>query len=117
MHARRFPMWLMTIAACTVFTGVFLGGVQPQHASIVRLEPECGHPGDVIIAHGVQLDSSKVRDLSLTSGKGHALVTILQQSESSIRFRIPAMLEQGRYTVVIHPAGRYPSSIEQAVIL
>jgi len=96
---------------------VLLGGIQPAHPSIVRLEPKSGSPGEVITAHGVHLDSSKVQDLSLTDGKGHALVTILQQTGTFIRFRIPAMLAKGRYTVVIHPAGRYTASLEQPVSL
>jgi len=117
MLSRRFKLWLLTIAIATVFASVFLAGTVSTRSSIVRLEPDSGSPGDVIIAYGVNLDSSRVEDLSLTDGNGHALVTIVQQSETSIRFRIPAMLTKGRYTLVIHPAGRYTTSIEQPVTL
>ena len=117
MRSRRFPSWLFAVALAAVFTSVFLAGTGPARPSILRVEPDSGSPGEVITAYGVHLDSSKVEDLSLTGGKGHALVTIILQCETSIRFRIPAMLAKARYTIVIHPTGQYTASIEQPVTL
>jgi hypothetical protein len=69
-----------------------------------------------VTAYGEHLGTSNVDDLSLTDGNGHALVTILEQTETSIRFRVPAMVTPGQYIVVIHPSNRY-QGIEQDVIL
>jgi hypothetical protein len=84
---------------------------------IIRLEPDTGRPGDVITAFGEQLDRPRVEDICLTDGERTALVTIIQQNDVSIRFRIPAKLASGRYKVVLVIAGRYYHGIEQQVIL
>ena len=74
-------------------------------------------PGDTITAYGTSLDSSTVENLYLTDGTVTALVNIIEQNVMSIRFRIPTMLEKGRYTVVVRPAARYATALAQPVSL
>jgi hypothetical protein len=88
----------------------------PVSPKVTRLEPDTAKPGDVVTAYGQSIGTAYVDDLSLTDGTGHALVTILEQTETVIRFRVPAMLTPGRYILVIH-LSRYRESIEQAVTL
>src|SRR5687768_10141093 len=89
----------------------------PSHSRVFRLEPDSGRPGDIITAYGEQLGSARIQELLLTDGECTSLVTIIQQNEVSIRFRIPARLAPGRYKVVILPSGRYPQGVEQQVVL
>ena len=115
MRKRRLIMLLG--AAAALAAGVSL--IDPRQAAsprIVRVEPVTAKPGDVVIAYGDSLGTAHVDDLSLTDGSGHALVTILEQTETAIRFRVPAMLETGRYILVIH-VSRYRATIEQDVTL
>lgn len=111
-----------------LYAGMFLGLMPSLSASIavfgpssppsiVSLEPDRGSPGDVITAYGESLDGSEVDNLSLTDGTVTSVVYIIEQNVTSIRFRIPAMLESGSYAVVIHPPGRYARALEQLVTL
>jgi hypothetical protein len=81
------------------------------------LEPEQGRPGDTITAHGRHLDRASVEDVSLVEPNRQMLVHILEQTETLIRFRIPATAAPGQYRLLIHPAGRYTSTLLQHVIL
>ena len=85
-------------------SGFIAGSGTSTRPSIVRLEPDSGKPGDTITAYGTSLDSSTVENIYLTDGTVTALVNIIEQNVTSLRFRIPTMLEKGRYTVVISPA-------------
>src|SRR5262245_40075425 len=89
----------------------------PVGSRILRLDPDSGRPGDIISAYGEQLDESKVEALFLSDGECTALVSIAQQNQEMIRFRIPAMLPSGRYRRVIQPVGRHSHGIEQQVTL
>jgi hypothetical protein len=115
MHQRSVIVLLAATAALA-------GGISiidsrlPVSSRVIRLEPESAKPGHVVTAYGQCLGTAYVDDLSLSDGSGHALVTILEQTETAIRFRVPSMLTPGRYTLTIH-VSRYRKSIEQAVTL
>jgi hypothetical protein len=98
-------------------SGFIAGAGTSTRPSIVRLEPDSGKPGDTITAYGRSLDSSTVENIYLTDGTVTALVNIIEQNVTSIRFRIPTMLERGRYTVVVRPAARYATALAQPVSL
>jgi len=110
--------WIAVLALAAPVAILSFENVGVTTASrIIRLAPDTAKPGDIVIAYGQGLGTSRIADLSLTEGRGHALVTILEQTETSIRFRVPAMLTAGRYILVIHPANRYRDGIEQPVTL
>jgi len=113
-------LWVLTIAL--LLTAVYADSWidNPARLSpprISALEPDGGRPGDVITAHGHSLDRSRVEDLSLTAQERYLLVHILDQEETLIRFRIPASATPGRWTIVIHPVGKYSSGLQQPVTL
>lgn len=132
-QAFDYQSTLRSVAVCLVgwllCAGMFLGvmrisasvlvpgsGVR-MSPLIVSLAPDSGKPGDIIAAYGTSLDSSQVEDLDLTDGTITALVNIVEQNMTKIRFRIPSMLKSGRYTVIVRPPGRYARAIEEPVIL
>lgn len=118
MRKRSFAYWLVTIALSAVGAGIFLANAGgPAVSRVTRLEPDSGSPEDIVTAYGERLDSSRVGDVSLSGGNVQALVRIIQQEETLIRFRIPTMLTPGTYIVVIHPVGKYGDGVRQRVSL
>src|SRR5262249_5905090 len=87
----------------------------PPHVS--RLEPAEARPGDFVAAYGRSLDRSKVEDVSLNAPDRFLLVHIVEQTEASIRFKVPAKALPGRYTLALHLVGRYLNIVEQPVML
>ena len=118
MQIRRIALWFIAVVLFALCASVIRSdpGV-PAGSRILRLDPDSGKPGDMISAYGDQLDQSKVEALLLSDGECAALVTIVQQNQVMIRFRIPAQLPSGRYRLVIQPVGRYAHGIEQQVTL
>ena len=118
MKRRGFAIWLVAVASFLLDAGSV-----PRDRDIVirshviRLEPDRGIPGDIVTALGEQLDRTRVEELYLTDGSCTALVTIVQQNEVAIRFRIPTHIPSGRYRVVLLLAGRYSRGVEQTVVL
>src|SRR5262245_37709845 len=100
MRISKIAIWLVLVTFLAFCGGGFSGDTLVR-SRILRLDPDTGRPGDIIVAYGEQLDQSRVEELLLTNRNCTALVTIIQQNEVSIRFRIPAHLPAGRYTVVI----------------
>jgi hypothetical protein len=62
-----------------------------------RVEPMVVKAGDAVTAFGQALDRSKVADVMLTTDSKQIPVEVLEQTESFIRFRVPANLGPGRY--------------------
>ncbi|MBM3776030.1 MAG: hypothetical protein FJW37_12845 [Acidobacteria bacterium] len=116
-------MWRSAVlAAALVWAAAYGAGLAegPRRSHpprIGELEPASGRPGDVITARGHSLDRAHVEDLALAAGERHLLVHIIDQDETSICFRIPASATPGRWTIVIHPVGKYAQGIEQPVAL
>ena len=117
MPQRRFSFWFFAVILAFVLASILLAGAASVRSTISRLDPNYGRPDDLITAYGEHLGANNVADLSLTDERCYALVNITEQSETTIRFRIPSMLEKGDYKVLIHPVGRYTTSIEQRVTL
>ncbi len=118
MKNRRIGLFSIAVILLVLGTTVTRSdpGVTVQ-SRILRLDPDAARPGEIISAYGEQLDESKVEALFLSDGECTAIVTILQQNQVMIRFRIPAMMPSGKYTLLLRPAGRYSRNIEQQVIL
>src|SRR6185436_1975369 len=82
---------------------------------IDRIEPAVIRPGGIVNAFGAYLDRSKLADLLLTDGDSSALTHILEQNATRIRFRLPSMLEAGRYSILLVTRERQPRFIQQDV--
>ena len=72
-----------------------------------RVVPEAAKRGEIVIAAGVNLDRSRVLDLILGNFEQTALTHIVEQSEVSIRFKIPQSLTPGTYRITLALANRW----------
>ncbi len=81
-----------------------------------RVEPAVVKAGEVATVFGESLDKSKVADLMLTTVSKQVSVEILEQTESFIKFRVPANLEPGKYNPAVLMV-REPMLLVQPVIL
>jgi hypothetical protein len=77
------------------------------------VEPSSGRIGDVIKVSGVHLDASLVRDLYMTAGGFDVKVEIIEQTETAIRFKIPAEVKPGRYCLTVLTTEDPPTLLEQ----
>ena len=68
---------------------------QPQPLRIVQVEPLAANTGDVVTASGDGLDQTKIAAVYLTDGARTVPVEILEQSATSIRFKVPASADPG----------------------
>jgi hypothetical protein len=83
---------------------------------MTTLDPMAGKIGDVITVSGEYLQKAYVAKVYLTDGKNDLQVEVLEQTETTIKFRIPAKAT-GRMALMVLTAGKEPQYIEQPVKL
>ena len=81
-----------------------------------RVEPVVVKVEDAVTAFGQALDRSRVADVMLTTDSKQVPVEVLEQTESFIRFRVPANLEPGKYYPAVLMV-KEPMVLVQPVIL
>jgi hypothetical protein len=79
------------------------------------LDPDTGKTGDAISVKGENLGKKNVADLFLTDGAKDTKVSMAEQSDSEIKFKVP-QIKPGRYHLAILTANK-ASIIEQPVVL
>jgi hypothetical protein len=90
----------------------------PSHTGVplIRVvEPDSGKVGDVLVIQGDNLDKDTVAAIYLTDETADTKVAILQQSATSISFRIPATAKPGRFALMVLTTDKPPSLIEEPV--
>ncbi|MGA2150371.1 MAG: IPT/TIG domain-containing protein [Bryobacteraceae bacterium] len=87
-------------------------GGMPTMSSV---EPASGKVGDVLVAQGTNLDRDTVAALYLTDGTTDIKVAIIEQSATSIQFRIPPEAKPGRFALMVLTKGKDPKLIEEPV--
>jgi IPT/TIG domain len=102
--------WFVVALVCMV-VALYAQGL-PRCAT---LEPDTGKTGDMISVKGENLDKKSTGDLFLTDGSKDTKVSIAEQSETEIKFKIP-QIKPGRYHLAILTANK-ASIIEQPVVL
>jgi hypothetical protein len=92
-------------------------GPQPQAAMPIMssVEPGSGRVGDLLVAQGTGLGQENVAALYLTDGKVDIGVPIVEQSATSIKFRIPPEAKPGRLALLVLTKDRPPRLIEEPV--
>jgi hypothetical protein len=123
---RRPEMRLFKVAASVV---VLLGGVKLALSADVKepevmptpvmrsVSPDTVKAGDIATVTGEYLDKSRVADLFLTSSQKDVKVQILEQSATSIKFKVPNNMAAGRYTLSVMLVDIEPKLIEEPVRL
>lgn len=108
-------MKLSLLASLLVAAGVTVWAESPM-PKMVSVDPPNGKAGDVIVATGENLQKALVAKLYLTDGKNDLTCDVLDQTDTAIKFKIPARAAKGqRLTVMVLTTGKDPKYIEQPV--
>ena len=103
MERRRGMLVLGALALAFTGARIYAGDdVQPTQSIHIReVKPAFGAAGDALVAFGHDLNTKSVKELWLTDGKKDYKVDILQQTENTIRFKIPATVPAGKFRLMV----------------
>ena len=111
----------MRLAVPAIFlVGLLLFPViaKAQGTRINSVDPLTAKVGDVVSAQGEGLGAAAVDELYLTTGTEDVKVEIVEQNDKMIKFKVPAGVKSGRWTLMIHlKSGTGPRLIEEPVKL
>jgi hypothetical protein len=82
---------------------------------MTSVDPMNGKQGDVIVVTGENLTKTAVAKLYLTDGKNDLTCEVLEQTDTTIKFKIPAKAQPGRLTLMVLTTGKDAKLIEQPV--
>jgi hypothetical protein len=82
---------------------------------MITVEPMNGKQGDAVVVSGENLAKDAVAKLFLTDGKTDYLCEVVEQTATTIKFKIPAKAVAGRWTVMVLTTGKDAKYIEQPV--
>jgi hypothetical protein len=82
---------------------------------MTSVEPGNGKAGDILDVAGENLDKANVAQIYLTDGKNDTKVEVTEQTASSVKFKIPASIKPGRFSLMVLTTGKQPKLIEQPV--
>ena len=71
------------------------------HPRLAVLDPQTAAPGEIVTAHGANLDRSRVAELVLEGSDATILAHIVEQRQELIMFRVPQSLKAGQYRIVL----------------
>jgi len=108
-------MKVSVLVSLLLAVGMAVWAEQPM-PKMVTVDPLNGKAGDVIVATGENLQKDAVAKLYLTDGKNDIACEMLEQTGTTIKFKIPAKVPQGvRLTVMVLTTGKDAKYIEQPV--
>jgi hypothetical protein len=87
---------------------------QPAMPRMVSVDPGNGKVGDVLVVSGENLAKLSVAKVYLTDGTHDLEVVITEQTDTAIKFKIPAKAT-GRLALMVLTAGKDAKLIEQPV--
>jgi hypothetical protein len=105
-------LWIPVLVALTLPANPQSQAAMPMMRSV---EPASGRVGDVLVVQGANLGQDNVAALYLTDGKTDIKVPIIEQTATSIKFRIPPEAKPGRFALMVLTKGKEPKLIEQPV--
>jgi hypothetical protein len=76
-------------------------GKLPQAIHLRDVTPPEGKAGDILTGYGDNLNTSRVKELWLTDGKTDYKVEVLEQTDHTIRFRLPDWVPAGRWRLMV----------------
>jgi hypothetical protein len=83
---------------------------------MISVDPANGKKGDVVTVTGENLQKDLVSKVYLTDGKTDLIVEVTEQTDTSIKFKIPVKAA-GRLALMILTTGKDAKYIEQPVKL
>src|SRR5215469_4916752 len=87
---------------------------QPAMPRMVSVDPSNGKVGDLVVVSGENLAKTSVAKVYLTDGTHDLEVVITEQTDTAIKFKIPAKAT-GRLALMVLTAGKDAKLIEQPV--
>lgn len=85
----------------------------PSPTPVMRVaEPETAKVGDIVTVTGIHLDKELVAEVYLTDRTDDIKVTILEQSSTAIKFKVPSV-KPGRYWLKVLVKEDEPLLIEE----
>ena len=94
----------------------FAAYAQQATPRMISVDPPNGKKGAVVAVTGENLQKDLVSKVYLTDGKNDLIVEVTEQTDTSIKFKIPAQAA-GRLALMILTAGKDAKYIEQPVKL
>ena len=79
------------------------------------VEPDTAKIGDVITVTGENLDKARVASVYLTDGKSEVKMVVVEQSETTLKVKIPDKAKPGRLRLMVLTTGSEPQYLEQPV--
>ncbi|HEX3745927.1 MAG TPA: IPT/TIG domain-containing protein [Bryobacteraceae bacterium] len=82
---------------------------------MTTVEPDTGKKGDTLTVSGENLGKASVAKLYLTDGKNDVEVQIVDQTDTAIKFKIPAKTAAGRLALMVLTTTKPQQYVEQPV--
>ena len=82
---------------------------------MTTVDPPNGKTGDEITVTGENLQKALVAKVYLTDQKNDIVVEVTEQTETSVKFKIPSKAAAGRFALMLLTTGKEPKLIEQPV--
>jgi nitrous oxidase accessory protein NosD len=106
----------LSFVSALLLAAIFAARAQEAVPRMLTVDPLSGKKGDVISVTGENLDKAKVDKVFLTDGKNDVPVEVTEQTDTTIKFKIPDKAAAGeRLAVMILTAGKDAKYIEQPV--
>jgi len=80
-----------------------------------RLEPRVAKPGTVLTVTGVELGKTRIDEVYLTDHRFDMKVKVIEQTDQSLKIRIPPFVKAGRHQLLLLTTGQSPAFLEQPV--
>jgi IPT/TIG domain len=105
---------LMVVATLLSALNCFGDGLEtaPQMTTVT---PKVAKPGDTLDITGVGLEERKVEEVYLTDHKFDMRVKVLEQTDTTMKVRIPPFAKAGRMQILVLTKGDEPKLLEQPV--
>ena len=100
------------LAALILPSNVHAQSDMPAMSSVT---PASGRVGDIMVVQGTNLDRDNVAALYLTDGQTDVKVPIIEQTATSIKFKIPPEAKSGRLSLMVLTKGNDPKLIQEPV--
>ena len=104
------------IVLATAWVGL-QGQTLERCPTATRLEPNIARPGTVVTITGVAMGKSKVDEVFLTDHRFDLKVKVLEQTETTLKIRVPPFAKAGRQQLLFLTKGTDPAYLEQPVFV
>jgi hypothetical protein len=108
----------LSLLVSLLLAASFAAYAQAGNARMTSADPDSGKKGDVITVTGENLGKAFIAKLYLTDGgdgKNDVEVQIIEQTDTTIKFKIPAKAISGRMALMILTTAKPQQLIEQPV--